>query len=115
MECFGKCAFVAVGLVASIFYAYYAVTAIGTDGKTAVTVLSERKPGATNKHHWAWWVHQTWINLCGSLLGWFAGYCFLFHRDKIQALSAADGLLLLVAVVGVFGFLPWRLYNTGIR
>ena len=98
--------------VFSLFYAWYGTTAVGNGG-TLLTIFSERLVPPESRHHWSWWFHEVWINFAGSAIGWFAGYYLIFYRGKIENLG--DGLLLLVAMVGIFGFLPWRLFSSPLK
>jgi hypothetical protein len=111
MTC-AKIAFIVAGIVASLFYAWYAVTILVFNGRL-VTPCSERQLPPESRHHWSWWVHQIWFNFGGSALGWAAAYYLIFCRRRIESL--ADVFILLVAMVGVFGILPWRLFNTAIK
>jgi hypothetical protein len=110
MDCLFKVSFIVLALIASAFYGYFGQTILGNGGKHQ-TPLSERKSNNSDGHHWSWWIHQIWINFAGSLIGWSALYCLIFCRDSVNKLTVAEGFLMLVAVVGLFGFLPWRLYN----
>jgi hypothetical protein len=113
-SCVVKVLFGLAALCFSVFYGWFAVTIHATRPEgTKLTYLSERQNPQLPQHHWSWWFHQMWINLAGSAVGWGAGYYLIFCRGKIENL--VDGFLLLVAVVGVFGFLPWRLFNTALK
>jgi hypothetical protein len=46
------------------------------------------------------------------LIGWAAGY-YLICQGKIEGL--ADAFLLLVAMAGIFGFLPFILYRSTLK
>jgi len=107
-----KVAFIVVGTAFSLFYAWYAVTIHVTNGKL-VTVSTERHVHLLDRHHWSWWAHQFWFNLGGSVIGWASGYYLIFCRGRIENL--VDVFFLLVAMVGIFGILPWRLFNTAIK
>lgn len=109
-----RVAFLVVAALFSLFYGWYAYTFLATDGTKPITMRSERRLfPLVKQHHWSWWVHQIWINFAGCALGWAAGYYLIFCRKQIESVS--DAFLLLIAVVGVFGFLPWRLFNTSIK
>lgn len=107
-----RCAFVVAAAVFSIFHGWYAVTIHVTGGKLA-TIFSERRLPPDSRRHWSWWLHQFWINFAGSAIGWAAGYYLIFCRGKIETLT--DSFLVIVAMIGVFGFLPWRLFNTALK
>ena len=104
-------AVVAVGF--SLFRGWYAVTILVTDNGAKLTCRSERKTVPKEKwHHWSWWVHQIFINFTGSLIGWAAAYYLICH-GKIESL--ADVFLLLVALAGIFGFLPYILSRSTLK
>lgn len=105
----GKIAFVLIAAIFSLFHAYYGTTTVGNGGRL-LTIFSKPKD---SQYHWSWWFHQVWINFAGSVIGWAAGYYLIFCRGKIENLG--DDFLLLVAMVGVLGFLPWRLYNSSLK
>ena len=107
-----KTAFVLVAAVFSLFRGWYAVTILVTGGVKR-TYLSERKLPPEQWHHWSWWAHEIFINFGGSLIGWAAAYYLIFCRGKIENL--ADVFLLLAAIAGIFGFLPWMLYKSTLK
>ncbi|MFN0315332.1 MAG: hypothetical protein ACKVQA_09875 [Burkholderiales bacterium] len=57
----------------------------------------------------AWKIHQFWLNLAGSIVGWAAlwaatgGTLLTVH----PTLSITDAVLLLIAFVGITGYLPY--------
>lgn len=102
--------YVFIGLICSIFYGYYGTTVVGNGGKLR-TIRSRDQE--TRELHWSWWLHQIYVNFLGSVVGWTAGYYLLFFRGTIETL--ADGFLLIVALAGVFGYLPWRIFNITIQ
>jgi hypothetical protein len=54
-----------------------------------------------------WRIHQMWFNFVSSMMGWFAAYYLLtmltFSRHEP---GATDVVLLLVAALGITGYLP---------
>jgi hypothetical protein len=64
-------------------------------------------------HHWSWWLHKTFINFLGSTIGRAAAYYLIFCRRRVDSLP--DAFLLLVAMAGVFGFLPWLLFKGDLK
>jgi hypothetical protein len=112
MSCVYRAAFILAGSAFSLFYAWYAVTILVTGGRP-LTIASERKLPLESRHHWSWWFHQVWVNLGGSVIGWSAGYYLIFCRGKVESLL--DAFFLLVAMIGMFGFLPWRLFNSSLK
>ena len=96
----------------SLFRGWYAVTIL-VKGGAKLTYRSERKLVSSDKwHHWSWWTHEIFINFAGSMIGWAAGY-YLICEGKIESL--ADVFLLLVAMAGVFGFLPFLLFKSTLK
>jgi hypothetical protein len=108
----GKIVFIMVGAVASGFYGWWGYTIIGRDGKQWRYDL-ERRFKPESEYVWAFWVHQMFINFAGSAIGFVAGYYLIFCRHGCRDLF--DVFLLLVAVAGVFGYLPWRVYNVSLK
>jgi hypothetical protein len=97
-------------LVASLFF-----------GLKAVTIFQVQAP--KGKGPWAWWIHQFWLNFCGSFVGWVA--LWFVGRKVISCLGAScafeltgwDVLISFLAFVGVTGFLPFTIVGliTGIK
>jgi hypothetical protein len=105
-------AYAIVAVVFSLFRGWYAVTILVTGG-AKLTLRSERKLVPPDKwHHWSWWTHEIFINFAGSMIGWATAY-YLMCQGKIEGLS--DAFLLLVAIAGIFGFLPWLLYRSTLK
>jgi hypothetical protein len=128
MECWLKVVYVLAAVTFSLFYACYAVTVLGNNGKRLTIFWQQRvspdewerlspqdkkKQGQQAQYHWSWWFHQVWINLLGSAIGWSAGFYLIFCRGRVETLI--DCFFLLIALVGVSGFLPWRLFNAPLK
>ena len=115
MRCLHSVYWLAVTVI-SIFRGYYAVTILVMGGKK-LTFLSERKLPEDEWHHWSWWTHEIFINFAGSMIGWAAAYYLIFMRGKDGSMADAvkDGFLLLIAMAGIFGFLPWLLFKGDLR
>jgi hypothetical protein len=106
-----KCVFWFVAAIAIGFYGWFGTTIVGMGGKKMTF-------GSDSTKHWSWWVHEIWINALGSLVGWAALYHLVFVRlifCRTSDVTLSDGFFVVIALVGICGFLPWRLYNTGIR
>jgi hypothetical protein len=119
---------VIVGALFSLFRGWYAVTILVTGGLND-TWLSERKgevpevpdgnlkeklpPGWHFHHHPSWWLHQIFINFVGSLIGWAAAYYFIFCHRRVDGLT--DVFLLILAIAGLFGFLPFLLFKSTLK
>jgi hypothetical protein len=69
------------------------------------------------KYRISWWIHQRWINFIGSMIGWIALYLELLNFDRIgwnviaSNLTLSDFALLVIALLGIMGFLPKALWN----
>lgn len=59
-------------------------------------------------------IHQFLLNLSGSLLGWISLYYFLWERPS-GTLTLVDLVVLLIAYVGITGYLPHLVINKGFR
>ena len=118
------CGAVLLGAVAvgcSGFYGWYAATIHTQPNHQLDTWCSPRN---VPPPHWSWWVHQFWLNSLGSLVGWAAAFYLIFYRVpsfhrpngcwKVE-LGLADVFFFLVALLGVTGLLPWRLFNTSLK
>ncbi len=117
MYCFSVVIFWLVALVFSAFYGWYAVTIhVGKDHR----LNTWRDPLDTPTPHWSWWLHQIWLNLVGSFAGWAAVFYLAFYRlpsfkcGKAE-FGLADAFFVLLALLGVTGLLPWRLFNTSLK
>jgi hypothetical protein len=59
-------------------------------------------------------IHQVWFNLSGSATGWLLGYWEIWHRflpvsagaPGAQPLGWIDIVLLILALLGMVGYLP---------
>ena len=100
-------AFIIIALLLSLFHGIMAT-------KIFVPELARKDK------HWSWWVHQFWLNFCGSIAG-FAALWFIIR--KIVAIlptpaSAApqwsDAALFFLAFLGVTGYLPFAIM-TGVE
>ncbi len=117
-----KIVFALVAIACSCWYAWYAVT-IHVSKSWQLDTLCE--PRNIPPPHWSWWAHQMWLNFVGSLTGWAAVAYFVFYRvhsfkrqlemcGKMD-FGVADGFFLLVALLGITGLLPWRLFNSPVK
>jgi hypothetical protein len=59
-------------------------------------------------------IHDYILNFLGSLLGWFSLYFLIFFRLG-QSLEITDLILILVAYVGITGYLPHIIINKGFK
>ncbi len=59
-------------------------------------------------------IHQFLLNLSGSVVGWIALYYILFERVS-GTLSLVDLIVMLIAYVGITGYLPHLIINKGFR
>lgn len=87
-----------VGFGLSLFYGLEAVRIFGYPGKNEK--LPELAP--------SWYIHQFWFNFAGSFAGWLLLAHFarnFFYSYNFEA-SVGDGLLLILALLGVVGLLP---------
>jgi hypothetical protein len=134
MVCVYKAAYWVVAGVVSLWRGWYGVTILVTGGLRD-TWCSEKKgevpsipaheptgerklehflpPGWHFHHHGSWWAHEIFINFLGSLIGWAAAYYFIFCHRRVDGLT--DVFLLIVAIAGIFGFLPWMLSRSPLR
>jgi hypothetical protein len=82
-----------------------------------ITWRSEQKLPPEERHHPSWWLHQIFINFAGSMIGCGAAYCLFVSRGQFD--GKFDGLLvvflLIVAIAGIFGFLPWMLFKSSLK
>jgi len=89
-----------MGLCFSLFYAWKA---------TDIFVDTSHPFIKTKSELWCWWAHQRWLNFMGSGVGWAAVYYFIFFRllpVSLFTFKIEDTILILVALLGVAGFLP---------
>ena len=107
-----KVVFAVVAVTATCFYGWFGTTIVGQGG--------QKDTWGADRHqrHWSWWVHEIWINGLGCAIGWGALYYLLFVRlifFRQSDITLSDVFFVVLALVGICGFLPWRLYNTGIK
>ena len=127
MNCYLVVIFWTVALGFSVFYAWYAPTIHSVDedkekdGKRLLGRLNTwRSPRQSPPPHGSWWFHQIWLNFVGSLAGWIAVFYLVFYRlpsfkNGRAEFGLADAFFVLLALLGVTGLLPWRLFNTSLR
>lgn len=93
--------FLAVALLFSVFYGLNCWTINELD----VTHHDRWRHG-----HPSWKFHQVWLNFLGSALGWWAFWCVLLdYRDRVakqQQFTYVDFALVVVALLGMTGYLP---------
>jgi len=86
-------------VLASVFY-----------GVFAFDVFHAKRPG---KKEWQQWAHQIWLNFSGAAIGWATLYYLLvmrlrvFGKAPVTEPGGVDILLLLVAILGITGHLPY--------
>jgi hypothetical protein len=94
----------------------------GKDDKPHYVTLNTWHPPhqSPDPPHGSWWFHQLWLNFVGSLAGW--GALFYLWRFRLPAFKCGkefslvgDAFFVLIALLGVTGILPWRLFNTSIK
>jgi len=103
MLCLAKVVFVLVGVGFSVFYACKAVD-VFTDTNSEF-IKTKMKLAS-------WRFHQYWLNFVGSLTGWAAAYYFVFcrlHPLSSFSLKIEDTVVILIAVLGITGLLPYTL------
>ena len=132
MNCYLIVIFWIVALGFSIFYGWYGVTIHLTvpdknhnsSDKDGISLLGQRNTWCSPKQspppHWTWWFHQFWLNFFASAIGWTATFYLLFYRlPSLKCgkgeFGIADGFFVLLALLGVTGLLPWRLFNTSLK
>jgi hypothetical protein len=100
--------FGSVGLGFSLFYGIY-VKEIWTQPQDRHKLRSMP---------WAWHFHQAWHNFIGSAVGWAAAYYYVFYRlcplSKFS-FKVEDTIVILIAVLGIMGFLPYALSKINLR
>jgi hypothetical protein len=97
-----KAIFMGLGLAFSLFYAckYREIWSEPKD-KATLALMPD-----------AWKFHQRWINFFGSITGWAAAYFYIFHRIypfSSFAFKLEDAVPILIALLGMMGFLPGTL------
>ena len=108
MLCASKIVFVVLGLCFSAFYAW----------KAADIFIDTEHPFIRQKTLlWSWRFHQWWINFMGSAVGWSAGYYYIFLKlpQSGFAFKIEDTILILIALLGSFGFLPNALSKVSLK
>lgn len=119
MNCYLVVIFWVVALGFSGFYGWYAVSIHST--QFGVGKLNTwRSPQQSPPPHGSWWFHQIWLNFVGSLAGWAALFYLGFFRlpafkNGKPEFGLADAFFVLLALLGITGLLPWRLFNTSLR
>jgi hypothetical protein len=88
--------FACVALAFSLFYGFKASDIFDVDHKG---------------RRWAWKFQQFWLNFVGSAGGWVISWIVLQRLRLViqspgQSLNLSDFVLLLIAFIGVTGFLP---------
>jgi hypothetical protein len=99
----------AFALVLSTFY--------GARGQAMIAAAYERTEGSQSGAHRRFrrldfW-HQAWFNFAGSAMGWGVGY-WVFRRvaasnDPQHSVGVVELFLLLIAALGIVGYLPQTL------
>jgi hypothetical protein len=108
MLCVIKIIFVVLGLGSSVFYAWKAVDIFVDTQHPFIQQKLVLK---------SWWFHQRCINFLGSAVGWAAGYYYLFVKLPASgfAFKIEDTILILIALLGIFGFLPNALSKVSLK
>lgn len=103
-----------VGFVFSCFYGWYGVTVHVSHGAQLDT---PRSPRNIPPRHWSWWLHQFSVNFLGSAAGWAAAIYLIHYRVPYWSskFDLSDAFLVLLALLGIMGFLPWRLFNASLK
>lgn len=106
-------AFWIVAGIFSVFRGLYGVTILVMNGTRTITPWSERKFLSYRRHRWSWWAHQIFINFSGSMIGCGAAYYLVVSRGVFDGKfnNVASVFLLIVAIAGIFGFLPWIVFK----
>lgn len=104
LQCLSRIFFLMCGFGMSLFYGFKAVE---------VFVDTDHGFASKKKDCPSWKFHQWWLNFMGSAVGWLAAFYFTFCRF-IPSLhdfkfTASDGVLILVALLGMGGLLPFTL------
>jgi hypothetical protein len=125
VNCYLVVIFWIVALGFSVFYGWYAVTIHldekdKDDRKQYGKLNTWRSPQQSPSPHGSWWFHQMWLNFVGSFAGWAALFYLSFFRipafkNGKTEFGLADAFFVLLALLGVTGLLPWRLFNTSVR
>ena len=102
--CYYVCplAFTVIGLAFSFFYGWKAFDIFRIEGKDMPPALK---------------FHQFWLNFLGSIVGWLMLWVALRRLGFVIAspdhpLKVSDFILLLVAFIGVTGYLPFAILTS---
>ena len=91
---------VVTGLCFSVFYGWNATDIFVDTDHPFIRAKSEL---------WCWRAHQRWLNFIGSAVGWAAVYYVIFYRLiplNHFSFKIEDTILILIALLGMAGFLP---------
>jgi len=91
---------------AKIIYMFVAVTMSVITARHMVKIHGSTNP----KEIW----HEYVLNFFGTLLGWASTYYFLFYRLG-NHLEIIDLILILIAYIGITGYLPHLVINKGFK
>jgi hypothetical protein len=99
MLCASKVVYAILALGFSVFYAWKAVD---------IFVDTEHPFIKQKMTMGSWRFHQRWVNFMGSAVGWSAGYYYIFVKlpQSGFAFKIEDTILILITLLGIFGFLP---------
>jgi hypothetical protein len=106
--CASKIVFIVIGLCFSTFYGWKAVDIfVDTDQQFIKQKMLLR----------SWRFHQRWVNFMGSAVGWSAGYYYIFLKLPQSGFTfkIEDTILILIALLGIFGFLPNALSKVSLK
>jgi hypothetical protein len=108
MGCASKVVFAVLGLCFSAFYAWKAVD---------IFVDTEQPFIKQKMTLWPWRYHQRWVNFMGSAVGWCAAYYYIFLKLPHSgfAFKIEDTILILIALLGMSGFLPYALSKVSLK
>lgn len=99
----GPWVFTAIASVFSILYGICCWTVNELDQK-------EKSRSRWQRGSRPWKAHQIWLNSLGSGLGWWAFWCLLLdyeaYRDCKKPLTYIDFVLVVIAFLGMTGYLP---------
>jgi hypothetical protein len=99
-------------IVALTFSCFYSFKAFSIHLTNASFVKDQKK----NKKY-AWLFHQWWFNFVGAIVGWTILWVLLpsiiiaLIAHNPTSISVADFLLLLIALLGITGYLPLTLFG----
>lgn len=104
-----KITFWLVALSFSLFYSFYAFKIHLTDENF---IKAQKK-----NNNFAWLFHQWWFNFIGSITGWsilwilIPPFFLIFCQQTTSHISFKEFLLLLIALLGITGYLPLTLFG----